>query len=77
MTERAITVAVGTAVLVDGDAAQIVEFDGRKVVISYADGRFSTRTSVEQPSGSSRTMPGRRHPIPAGVSTLTVSVTDE
>jgi hypothetical protein len=47
MTERAITVAIGTAVLVDGDAAQIVEFDGRKVVISYADGRYSSFSLTE------------------------------
>jgi hypothetical protein len=47
MIERSITVEAGTAVLIDGDAAQIVEFDGRKVVVTYADGRYSSFSLTE------------------------------
>lgn len=47
MNARTVTLAVGSALLVDGEAARIVEFDGRKVVVCYADGRYAGFTVAE------------------------------
>lgn len=47
MNARTVTVAVGTSVLLDGNAARIVEFDGRKVVVEHADGRYGSIALAE------------------------------
>jgi transposase InsO family protein len=40
-------VAIGTSVLLDGNAARIVEFDGRKVVVEHADGSYGSIALAE------------------------------
>ncbi|MCC3318316.1 DDE-type integrase/transposase/recombinase [Nocardia africana] len=47
MNARTVTVAVGTTLLIDGEGARVVEFDGRKVVVSYADGRYASVAVAE------------------------------
>ncbi|MFI7524578.1 helix-turn-helix domain-containing protein [Nocardia salmonicida] len=47
MNARTVTVAVGVTLLIDGESARIVEFDGRKVVVSYADSRYAGFTVAE------------------------------
>ncbi|MFF0458423.1 transposase [Nocardia africana] len=47
MSARAVTVAVGVTVLVDGDAVRVVEFDGRKVTVQYGDGRYGSFSLTE------------------------------
>ncbi|WP_134662653.1 MULTISPECIES: helix-turn-helix domain-containing protein [unclassified Amycolatopsis] len=66
MNARTVTVAVGVSVLLDGDAAQVVEFDGRRVVVRYADGRccgfalaeFVSRARGLEPAGRGEPDPG-------------------
>lgn len=40
MNERSLTLATGAAVLLDGHAARIVDFDHRKVMVVCADGQY-------------------------------------
>ncbi|MBS2963438.1 transposase [Actinocrinis puniceicyclus] len=40
MTGGSVTVMVGSTVLLDGDAARVVEFDGRSVTVQLARGRY-------------------------------------
>ncbi|MFC0453765.1 helix-turn-helix domain-containing protein [Rhodococcus jostii] len=47
MNARTVRVAVGAGLMVDGDAARVVEFDGRKVVVEYADGRYGSFALAE------------------------------
>ncbi|KJF19332.1 transposase [Rhodococcus sp. WS3] len=42
MSARTVTVAAGISVLLDGEVARIVEFDGRKVAVRHSDGRYSS-----------------------------------
>lgn len=42
MTARTVTVAVGVKVWWDGDAAEVVEFDGRTVTLSAMGGRYTS-----------------------------------
>jgi transposase InsO family protein len=44
---RTVTIATGVSVLIDGDAARIVEFDGRRVAVRYADDRCSSFALAE------------------------------
>ncbi|WP_227462699.1 MULTISPECIES: transposase [Nocardia] len=47
MSTRTVRVMVGESVLVDGDAARIVEFDGRKVTVQFGDARYSSFALAE------------------------------
>lgn len=47
MSARTVNIALGAALLVDGEAARVVEFDGRRVVVSYADGRYGSFALAE------------------------------
>ncbi|WP_280445100.1 helix-turn-helix domain-containing protein [Nocardia brasiliensis] len=58
------TVAVGAALLIDGEAARVVEFDGRKVLVSYADGRYASFTVAEVVSRAWSLVPVERDDDP-------------
>jgi transposase InsO family protein len=47
MSARTVTVAVGHSVSFDGRLAQIVEFDGRAVMLRFADGGYSSIALAE------------------------------
>ncbi|WP_280465381.1 helix-turn-helix domain-containing protein [Nocardia brasiliensis] len=47
MNTRTVIVAVGATLQIDGQAARVVEFDGRKVVVSYVEGRYASFTVAE------------------------------
>jgi transposase InsO family protein len=47
MSARTVTVAVGSSLLVDGEIARVVEFDGRAVTVQLSDARYSTMTMAE------------------------------
>ena len=47
MSGRSVTVVVGATVLLDGDAARVVEFDGRSVTVQMPQGRYRSLTLVQ------------------------------
>ncbi|MEU7144457.1 hypothetical protein ABZ942_33785 [Nocardia sp. NPDC046473] len=65
MSARTVTVAVGAALLIDGEAARVVEFDGRKVLVSYADGRYESFTVAEVVARARSLVPVERDDDPA------------
>jgi len=47
MSARTVTVAVGVSLLLDGEMARVVEFDGRIVTVLLSDGRYSSLAVAE------------------------------
>ncbi len=47
MSARTVTVGVGSSLLVDGEPARVVEFDGRAVTVQLSDARYSTMSTTE------------------------------
>jgi transposase InsO family protein len=47
VTGGSVTVMVGSAVLLDGDAARVVEFDGRSVTVQVGQGRYRSLTLAQ------------------------------
>src|SRR5439155_20345917 len=47
MSARTVTVAVGSSLLVDGELARVVEFDGRTVTVGLSEGRYSSMAVAE------------------------------
>lgn len=60
MNARTVTVAAGATVMIDGDGARVVEFDGRKVVVGYADGRYASFSVAEFVSRARSLVPVER-----------------
>ncbi|MCE7010060.1 helix-turn-helix domain-containing protein [Kibdelosporangium philippinense] len=47
MSARTVTIAVGASLLVDGEMARVVEFDGRAVTLQLSNGRYSSMAVAE------------------------------